>query len=349
MIRIELNARRSRMRTAALSGFAVVLVLAALQVIDRRYPLGRIWRQVLDPAVGEEVAAPSRRAAADDGGLADPEARTDRAAQATDADASPRRLGDAPGSDVVDPPPERGVGDALVADTPSREMGVEAGEQTETLDPSEVGPRQSRVASEALRLCARLPRGTSMSSLACQSGGEFTLEGLAPSGSTADLFSFLDTLKGLPSDVSLSYWREGRSEADPLLTFTFEGRLLHPAGNRLLPVGVERAESLLGQIESRAHALGLAAVAVEPPSVLVLGPGLARHRQKCWATGTHRDLVAFAASLTEPESLISVGEIVVVPTRSQQSAGGGRTGDRLRLYAAVDVLVADEAVAPTDR
>ena len=351
MIRIELNPRRSRMRTTALSGLAIVLGLVALQVIDRHYPLGGIWRRVLDPAGETGEAAPYRRAADEDDGLVDASVGRGPTPDPEAADGSSRSLGDAPDADVVAPAATGGGGTTSVMDISSQEVSVQAGERATAPDPPQVGPRQSRAVPEALRLCERLPRGTHMSSLTCQAGGEYTLEGLAPPGSTVELFGFLDTLKGLPSDVSLSYWREGRSETEPWLTFTFEGRLLHVAGDPLRPVGEKRAEVLLGQIESRAHALGLAAVAVEPPTVLELRPGLVRHRQKCWATGPHRDLVAFVATLTQPGGPVSVGEIVVVPTQTELSrpATGGQTAARLRLYAAVDVLVADEAVAANDR
>ena len=189
-----------------------------------------------------------------------------------------------------------------------------------------------------------------MTSLTCQAGGEYSLEGLAPPGCVVDLFSLLDTLKGLPSDVSLSYWREGRAETERWYTFTFEGRLPNVVGDLLRPLEATRADCLLGQVETRAHALGLGAVAVEPPMVLELCPGLVQHRQKCWATGTHRDLVAFATSLAELDELVSVGEIVVVPTRSGQSGSSarGRAVDHLRFYAAVDVVVADDAVETDD-
>lgn len=340
MIRIDLEARRPRWRMAAWSVFVIALGLGFLHLVDRQYPLAGGWRHVVALGQRIEVADRTEDAERDSRGV-------DEVGDPSGASLPPDRLREPVTADGVRP----GSATAPRAQVSAPDSGPPMVRQEGAPNQSRPGPRQSRAAPQALRLCQRLPRGARMTSLSCQAGGEYSLAGLAPPGSDADLFSLLDTLEGLPSDVSLSFWREGRTEAERWTTFTFEGRLPGVAGDLLRPLEAARAASLLGQVEPRAHALGLDAVSVEPPTVLGLGPGLARHRQKCWATGTRIDLLAFVASLAELDDMISVGEIVVVPTRGGQSASpsaDGRAADRLRFYAAVDVVVADDVAAVVD-
>jgi hypothetical protein len=203
-------------------------------------------------------------------------------------------------------------------------------------DAADPGLRQSLAGTLALRAWRRLPPGIRFGSLRISASGEYILEGLSPSADVVSLFSFLDTLKALPSDVSLSYWREGRVDAERFYRFAFEGRFPHAAGVPLERLGRAAASQLLGQLPGRARASGLDSIATEPP--VDLGPtvGGVHRRQKLWATGSQQQIADFADAVEGLGPRLSMGEMLVVPLPDAT----GRRGGRARLYAALDLVVA---------
>ena len=70
------------------------------------------------------------------------------------------------------------------------------------------------------------------------------------------------------------------------------------------------------------------------PIELPVSSSLVQQRRKIWATGSYKQISAFARSLSEVDEEAAVGELVILPVRTDSS-------ERLhvQLYAVVDILV----------
>jgi len=201
-------------------------------------------------------------------------------------------------------------------------------------------PRPSEACHQALELYRRLPGSLHFTSLSGTvsggAGGEYTLEGLSEPEEVATLFSFLDTLKSLPSKVNLSYWREGGSAAGSY-RFTFHGILEQPAS----AAGSHQAASaqgglaLLTEATAMATRAGLDSLMTRGPINTPFGHGLERLRQKYWAVGSYAQLQAFAGELAQMrDRQPQLAELVVMPAPASDSGG-----QRLQVYAALYVVV----------
>ena len=96
-------------------------------------------------------------------------------------------------------------------------------------------PRGTTACLRILRLGNRLSPPLRMTSLAADAGGGYNLEGSCRADQVESLQSILDTLKGLPAEASLSYWRD-RDAGENQYRFAFRGRLSGFGGIPLPPV-----------------------------------------------------------------------------------------------------------------
>ncbi len=200
-------------------------------------------------------------------------------------------------------------------------------------------PRHSDACHRALELYGRLPRRLSFTSLSGRvtdgGGGEYTLEGISEPEEVVTLFSFLDTLKSLPSEVNLSYWREG-GKTGGSYRFTFHGTFGDPESTGSPAVAMaEDGTGLLSHVSTMAFRAGLDSLMTKGPISTPLANGHGRLRQKYWAVGTYAQIRTFARELEEmPGNQPVLAELVVMPGH------GSSKNQSLQLYAALDVVVA---------
>lgn len=194
---------------------------------------------------------------------------------------------------------------------------------------------------KALDLYGRLPRCLGFTSLSGRvvdggrGGGEYTLEGISEPEEVATLFSFLDTLKSLPSEVNLSYWREGGVNAGDSYRFTFHGTFNEPTEAGLLAViKAEDGSTLLSRVSTMAVWSGLDSLMTKGPVELPQTGGLGRLRQKHWAVGSYSQIQSFARDIEQmPGDQPVLAELVIMPGHGSSDNGS------LQVYAALDVII----------
>ena len=187
---------------------------------------------------------------------------------------------------------------------------------------SRAAAQHTTACRKALTLYQQLPPPIRFTSLSGKSTGEYTIEGFSPAADVVALFDFLDTLKQLPSKVSLSYWREGQVLDNTLYKFTFHGRFLDNESEPMASIGDAQATAFFEQVTKKARQGGLDSVTAETPIDVPISSQLTQRRQKIWANGSFRQIAGFAESLQQllPQSTLS--EILVVPVAGRQARGG---------------------------
>lgn len=191
-------------------------------------------------------------------------------------------------------------------------------------------PQRSTVCQRAVRINEQMPAVFRLSSLRCNSEGEYVLEGTSPS--EPPLRAFKDLLQKLPSQVSLSSWREGG--ASRVLRFDFQGRFESQSAGELATLSSDQAKRLFGKVAHWADESGLDGLSIKKPITIPLPPARSQQRQKLWATGSYSQIGAFLHKLQEVEELAALGELVLMPVRRDKSGW-----IEAQLYAAVDVIV----------
>jgi hypothetical protein len=186
----------------------------------------------------------------------------------------------------------------------------------------------------AVKLSERLPAGARLTSLTCRASGEYSLEGM--SGSRKEMEGFLETLEQLPSEVSLSWWREGRPRVGQVYQFKFNflGQFEELYTRELEQLSASQAQVLTEKIAGWARQSGLGELSLEEPIETVEETGSVQRRQKVWATGSYAQIGAFFQRLKQVEDIATLGEVVIVPVYREP-----QVWERARLYAAVDVLM----------
>lgn len=172
----------------------------------------------------------------------------------------------------------------------------------------------------ALQLFERLPASIRCTSLAGNRAGEYTIEGAIPPPDVAQLFVLLETLQGLPSRVTLDFWREGRQEAGDY-RLTFRGQFAITRLPAPEPVSPAEAAALFAQVMAWGRQSRLDSVRVSAPILAPQGQGLVQHRQKLWARGTYSQLRTFAELLVQLQAKVALEELVVVPVYRGGEAG----------------------------
>ena len=216
--------------------------------------------------------------------------------------------------------------------------GVETGSDTRGLPGgggSRTAAQRTTACKRALTLYQQLPPPIRFTSLSGKATGEYTIEGFSPAAEVVALFDFLDTLKQLPSKVSLSYWREGQVRDNTLYKFTFHGRFLDNESEPMASIGEAQATAFFKQVIVRARQGGLDSVTAETPIDVPISPQLTQRRQKIWANGSFRQISGFTESLQQLQPQSALSELLVVPVAGRQVRGD----ESAQLYAAVDVLV----------
>ena len=186
----------------------------------------------------------------------------------------------------------------------------------------------------AVKLSERLPAGARLTSLTCRASGEYSLEGM--SGSRKEVEGFLETLEQLPSQVSLSWWREGSPRVGQVYQFKFNflGQFEELYTRELEHLSASQAQVLAEKIADWARQSGLGELALEEPIETMEKTGSVQRRQKVWATGSYAQIGAFLQRLKQVEDVATLGEVVIVPVYREP-----QVWERARLYAAVDVLM----------
>ena len=191
---------------------------------------------------------------------------------------------------------------------------------------------------KALDLYGLLPRRlgfTSLSGRVIEGGGEYTLEGISGPEEVATLFSFLDTLKSLPSDVNLSYWRDGVVNGGYSYRFTFHGVFSEPTeAGSFAVINAGDGSKLLSRVSAMAARSGLDSLMMKGPVELPQAGGLGRLRQKHWAVGSYSQIQSFARDLEQmPGDQPVLAELVIMPGHGNPDNGS------LQVYAALDVII----------
>ena len=199
-------------------------------------------------------------------------------------------------------------------------------------------PRWTTACLRILRLGSQLSPPLRLTLLAADAKGEFNLEGSCRADQVTGLQSFLDTLKSLPAEATLSYRRD-RSAGEYQYRFAFQGRLSGFGGIALPPVTSAQAALLFGQVEERAQAAGMLGVNADAVAEQELGDSLLRKRGKFWASGSRSQIAEFARAVGLPTQQQALVELLVVPGFSGEDANW----ESAQMFATVDVLVmADE-------
>ena len=236
----------------------------------------------------------------------------------------------------------KGVVEPVVEDSTAASEAV-ATEQVEGEEGVPPVEEMSRFRSElrwsaaclwAVKLSERLPAGARLTSLTCRASGEYSLEGM--SGSRKEVEGFLETLEQLPSQVSLSWWREGRPRVGQAYQFKFNflGQFEELYTRELEQLSASQAQVLAEKIAGWAQQSGLGELALEEPIETIEETGSVQRRQKVWATGSYAQIGAFLQRLKQVEDIATLGEVVIVPVYREP-----QVWEQARLYAAVDVLM----------
>lgn len=201
-------------------------------------------------------------------------------------------------------------------------------------------PRQGRACRQLLELGARLPGPLRLGNLVCNAAGEYRVEGTAPMAQVGQLHTFLDSLRHLPSQASLSFWREGKRQEEQVYKFAFQGRFPEPGPFRLEPQTAEEAAALFGQVVEWARRGGLELLAVEelPPEGAA---GSRQERQKIRVMGSSPQLIALADSLHQVEVRLGLDELVLVAVYQEE-----KVAPRVQLSAVLQALVPAPASLP---
>ena len=190
-----------------------------------------------------------------------------------------------------------------------------------------LSPQRSTACHQVMRIDEQVPAEIRVSSLNCNSSGEYWLEGTSPSHKV--LREFRLSLKALPSQVSYSAWLEGRT-----LRFAFQGRFTRRDTPPLAAISSDQAEQFFGKVARWADASGLDSLSIQKPIHRPLSPTRAHQRQKLRGLGSPQQIDAFLQQLQQAEEVSTVGEVLLLPVKSDE-----RGWVQARLYAAVDIIV----------
>jgi hypothetical protein len=324
MIRIHLLERQDLQIIAILIRLflvvgSVALLVSAIYLVDRQFPILQLWREVSasllqaedeeemsDAATGSMGDLENYAAAASGG-----ETRSHASAQPAAATARATAAA------------------SLVQQTvpvASRQAITTAAPDLRPL------PKSSRACAIAIGLLRHAPDGARITSLMGRGDGKYTIEGSGISQPLAERWR--DQMLEESANVRLTVWTLGTPKTSSERRFSYTGMLKHSSPSDLVPVAPEKSVSVLREVSSWARASGIRSLTVEGPIPVVLNKGLSKHRQKIWGKGSQAQVAAFAERLVEAGPQATLSELVIVPvyrtTRQWKDA---------HIYAVVDVLV----------
>ena len=195
---------------------------------------------------------------------------------------------------------------------------------TPSQDPSS---QRSTACHQVMRINEKVSAGIRVSSLNCNSSGEYWLEGTSPSYKVLRMFRL--SLQALPSQVSFSTWFEERT-----LRFAFQGRFTKQDTLPLAPLSSDQAEQFFGKVAHWAEASGLDSLSIEEPTHRALSSARTHQRQKLRGLGSPQQIDAFLQQLQQAEEVATLGEVLLLPIKSDENGWV-----QARLYAAVDIIV----------
>ena len=178
-----------------------------------------------------------------------------------------------------------------------------------------------------MRINEKVPAGIRVSSLICNSSGEYWLEGTSPSHKVLRMFRL--SLQALSSRVSFSAWQEERT-----LRFALQGHFAEQDTPPLAALSSAQAEQFFGKVARWADASGLDSLSIENPTHRPLSPTRTHQRQKLRGIGSPQQIDAFLQQLQQAEEVATLGEVLLMPITSDE-----RGWVQARLYAAVDIIV----------
>jgi len=193
--------------------------------------------------------------------------------------------------------------------------------------PQDPSSQRNTACHQVMRINEKVPAEIRVSSLNCNSSGEYWLEGTSPSYKVLRMFRL--SLQALPSRVSFSAWREERT-----LRFAFQGRFVDQDAPPLAPLSSSQAEQFLGKVARWADASGLDSLSLQEPTHRPLSSARTHQRQKLRSIGSPQQIDAFLQQLQQAEEVATLGEILLMPVKSDENGWV-----QARLYAAVDIIV----------
>ncbi|MDE2813577.1 MAG: hypothetical protein OXM01_11160 [Gemmatimonadota bacterium] len=193
--------------------------------------------------------------------------------------------------------------------------------------PQDPSSQRNTACHQVMRINEQVPAEIRVSSLICNSSGEYWLEGTSPSYKVLRMFRL--SLQALPSQVSFSAWREERT-----LRFAFQGRFVDQDTPPLAPLSSSQAEQFFGKVARWADASGLDSLSIEEPTHRALSSARTHQRQKLRSIGSPQQIDAFLHHFQQAESVATLGEVLLMPVASDE-----RGWVQARLYAAVDIIV----------
>ena len=318
MIRLDLLKRQKPRRGRWLAGAIGFLLLAALGVaglyeLDSHYPLLRSWNQW---RAGDEAGPPSAR-------IDLPQTRPLEPLP-DPADSQPVVKSDA--SQALEP-----ADTLLQTSAPSDTSAA-----VPPTDPALAGrhrPRWNDACRQILTLAERLPSTILFQSLLSNAQGEYTIEGMGTSPDDVRGV-LLDTLQNLPSQSSLTRWREGLWANRAIFEFTIQGHLDTLESRPLAPLSPDQAHDLSAHVYQWAQQSGLTIMATQDSIQVPLAKDLIQQRLKIWTTGTHIQMTSFIAAFDQTDQA-RLEELVLVPVYKAEES----CWHQGHLYTAIDMLV----------
>ena len=193
--------------------------------------------------------------------------------------------------------------------------------------PQDPSSQRNTACNQVMRINEKVSAGIRVSSLNCNSSGEYWLEGTSPSYKVLRMFRL--SLQALPSRVSFSTWREERT-----LRFSFQGRFADQDSPPLAPLSSGQVEQFFGKVARWADASGLDSLSIEEPTHRALSSARTHQRQKLRGLGSPQQIDAFLQQLQQAEEVATLGEVLLMPVKSDENGWV-----QARLYAAVDIIV----------
>ena len=193
--------------------------------------------------------------------------------------------------------------------------------------PQDPSSQRSTACHQVMRINEKVPAGIRVSSLICNSSGEYWLEGTSPSHKVLRMFRL--SLQALSSRVSFSAWQEERT-----LRFALQGHFAEQGTPPLAALSSAQAEQFFGKVARWADASGLDSLSIENPTHRPLSPTRTHQRQKLRGIGSPQQIDAFLQQLQQAEEVATLGEVLLMPITSDE-----RGWVQARLYAAVDIIV----------
>lgn len=183
----------------------------------------------------------------------------------------------------------------------------------------------------ALQLSDYVPDSVQIESLAADAEGNYVIEGSCLADELSTLRNTLEALRGVPTEVSLSYWRD----ADLKYRFVFRG-VLHPAvGRKLIPLERDAAHRLFERVVRHAATVGLNGVNAGAVNTTRLADGLHRQRARVWAVGSRSGITAFTESVVHEEPHGALSELLLIPIYAERAS----RWENAQIFATVDAVV----------